>query len=118
MAAKLTTIYWRDIPSQVIAKKRRETAKVVLPERFQKAIDRAAMRAGKLSSDAYLEDWRREAIECSDDLEAEAQKVAQQIELDYDDERITRLVRAHGLEKPRDDQNAAQQDSTDEQKED
>ena len=31
---KLTTVYWRDIPAQVIAKQRRDTAKVVLDERF------------------------------------------------------------------------------------
>ena len=44
--AKLITVYWRDIPAQVIAKRGRETAKVQLSERFQKAIHRPAMRAG------------------------------------------------------------------------
>ena len=29
-----------------------------LSDRFQNAIDRAAMRAGKTGSDAYLEEWR------------------------------------------------------------
>ncbi|GIT54495.1 MAG: hypothetical protein Ct9H300mP16_16550 [Pseudomonadota bacterium] len=67
--AKLITVYWRDIPSQVIAKKGRTTSKVQLSHRFQEAIDRAAMRAGKGSSDAYLSEWRREASTCSDDLE-------------------------------------------------
>ena len=42
---KLTTLYWRDIPAQVIAKERREKAKLVLSERFALAIDKAAMRA-------------------------------------------------------------------------
>ena len=51
---KLITGYWRDIPSQVIAKKGRTASKVRLGQRFQEAIDRAAMRAGKGSSDAYL----------------------------------------------------------------
>ena len=45
--AKMTTVYWRDIPAQVIVKKGRESAKVMLSQRFQEAIDRAAMRAGK-----------------------------------------------------------------------
>ena len=56
---KLITVYWRDIPSQVIAKKGRSKSKVQLSQRFQEAIDRAAMRAGKGSSDAYLSDGGR-----------------------------------------------------------
>ena len=57
--ASLIIISWRDIPAQVIVKRGRETAKVQLSARFQEAVDRAAMRAGKGSSDAYLADWRR-----------------------------------------------------------
>ena len=45
--AKLITILWRDIPSQVVAKRGRQTLKTKLSPRFQIAIDRAAMRAGK-----------------------------------------------------------------------
>ena len=74
--AKLITVYWRDIPSQVIAKKGRTTSKVQLSHRFQEAIDRAAMRAGEGSSDAYLREWRREASTCSDDLEEAARETA------------------------------------------
>lgn len=48
--AKLITVYWRDIPAQVIVKQGRRTAKVQLPERFQEAIDRAAMRAEVLQA--------------------------------------------------------------------
>ena len=57
--AKLITIYWRDIPAQVIGRAGRGKFKRELDPRFPKAIDRAAMRAGRGSSDAYLEDWRR-----------------------------------------------------------
>jgi len=52
--ASLIVISWRDIPAQVIVKRGREAAKVQLSARFQEAVDRAAMRAGKGSSDAYL----------------------------------------------------------------
>jgi len=55
----LIVISWRDIPAQVIVKRGRESAKVQLSHRFQEAVDRAAMRAGKGSSDAYLADWAR-----------------------------------------------------------
>ena len=57
--ARLTILYWRDIPSQVIVKAGRKTAKRELPERFIRAIDAAAMRSGAQSTDAYLADWRR-----------------------------------------------------------
>src|SRR5258708_11688032 len=53
----LIVISWRDIRAQVIVKRGRESAKVQLSHRFQEAVDRAAMRAGKGSSDAYLADW-------------------------------------------------------------
>jgi Virulence factor len=69
--AALIVISWRDVPAQVIVKRGREVAKVPLSARFQEAVDRAAMRAGRGSSDAYLEDWRRSAPRpCGDDLQA------------------------------------------------
>ncbi len=42
----VTIVYWRDIPAQVIVGKGRRGAKVQLPERFEQAIDRAAMKVG------------------------------------------------------------------------
>ena len=59
--AALIVISWRDVPAQVIVKRGPRVAKVQLSARFQEAVDRAAMRAGRGSSDAYLEDWRRSA---------------------------------------------------------
>ena len=54
--AKQVTIWWRDIPSQITVKKGRKTGKALLSERFQEATDKAAMRAGKSTTDEYLED--------------------------------------------------------------
>ena len=51
MAAKLTVVYWRDIPAQIRAQKGRERHSVQLSMRFQEGIDQAAMYAGKSSSD-------------------------------------------------------------------
>jgi hypothetical protein len=94
----LTIISWRDIPAQVIVKRGREAAKVQLSQRFQEAVDRAAMRAGKGSSDAYLADWKRsEPVSCGDDLQAEAAAEAARIEARYSDEDLERLIRAKGL---------------------
>jgi cvfA/B/C family virulence factor len=96
--ANLSVISWRDIPAQVIVKRGRETAKVQLSARFQEAVDRAAMRAGKGSSDAYLADWKRsEPRACGDDLKAEAAAEAARIEAKYSDEALETLIRAKGL---------------------
>jgi hypothetical protein len=96
--ASLTIISWRDIPAQVVVKRGRETAKVQLSARFQEAVDRAAMRAGKGSSDAYLADWKRsDPRACGEDLEAEAAAEAARIEARFSDSDLETLIRAKGL---------------------
>jgi hypothetical protein len=97
--AKLTVVCWRDIPSQVTVRRGRDTARAQLSPRFQQAILRAAMRAGKGKSDAYIADWRRaEPRECGDDIEAEAVAEAARLEARYSDDDLRRLMRAKGLE--------------------
>src|ERR1700730_17778064 len=97
--ANLIIISWRDIPAQVVVKLGRETAKVQLSPRFQEAVDRAAMRAGKGSSDAYLADWKRsDPRPCCDDIKAEVAAEAARLEARYTDEDLERLVRAKGLD--------------------
>ena len=96
--ASLIIISWRDIPAQVIVKRGRETAKVQLSARFQEAVDRAAMRAGKGSSEAYLADWKRsEPRPCGEDHQAEAAAEAERIEARFSDEDLEKLIRAKGL---------------------
>lgn len=96
---ELTVVYWRDIPAQVIAKAGRRTAKRELGQRFQEAIDRAAMRGKAHTTDAYLADWRRgAATPCGDDLEAAADASAGEIEAAYDAARLEALVRNDGRE--------------------
>jgi hypothetical protein len=97
--AKLITIYWRDIPAQVVGRQGRTNAKKELEPRFAKAIDRAAMRAGRGSSDAYLEDWRRETEIIEGDLEEIVAKRAAELESRFNDEYLEAVVKANGLEK-------------------
>jgi hypothetical protein len=100
--ASLIIISWRDIPAQVIVKRGREAAKVQLSPRFQEAVDRAAMRAGKGSSDAYLADWQRSAPKpCGDDLKSEAAAEASRLEAAFTDEDLERLIRAKGVDENR-----------------
>ncbi|MGB1685478.1 MAG: virulence factor, partial [Pseudomonadales bacterium] len=96
---KLTTILWRDIPSQVIVRAGRNKAKQQLSHRFQAAIDRAAMRAGKGGSDAYLEEWQRQTtqLEPSDDIDAAAAACAAELEAQFSDEDLEDLIRNKGV---------------------
>ena len=99
--ASLTVLYWRDIPSQVIIKQGRASAKRELSERFIRAIDAAAMHAGAKSTDDYLADWRRaEPVPCGDDLEAEASAAAERLETEYDTHRLALLAKHNGRETP------------------
>ena len=92
-------VYWRDIPAQIIIKQGRKSAKRELSLRFTEAIDMAAMRTGAAESGAYLEEWRKgEPSPVSDDLEAEADKAAAELEAAYDRERLVALVKAGGHE--------------------
>ena len=95
---KKILIYWRDIPSQVIAQRGRKREKVMLTHRFQEAIDRAAMRAGKGSSDAYMEEWRRDTsmVEIDSDLREFAESEAARLESEFSDDQLTQLIRSHG----------------------
>jgi len=95
---KLTTVFWRDIPAQVIAKERRENAKIVLTERFAIAIDKAAMRAKMAGTDAYLEQWRQVISKCGPDLQAAADGAAAKLELDYDNDRLALMVKSGGVD--------------------
>jgi hypothetical protein len=95
-------ILWRDIPSQVLIKRGRDRGKYMLSARFQEAIDRAAMRAGKGGSDAYLDEWRRvsTAIEAEGALADIAAQLGQEIEAQYSDEDVTRLAKQNGYAEP------------------
>ena len=97
--ANCIVVYWRDIPAQVIIKKGRTSAKRELTLRFTEAIDMCAMRTGAAETDDYLADWRRaDPVEVSDDLEAEADRVAAELEAAYDKERLVALVKGGGTE--------------------
>ena len=101
--ASIKILYWRDIPAQVVAERgrgrNREQAKIELHKRFAVAIDEAAMLGGADGTDDYLSEWcRSEARECGEDLQAEAEKLAEELEADYPRERLAGLVAAGGME--------------------
>ncbi|CUH53694.1 virulence factor [Shimia marina] len=93
----VTIVYWRDIPAQVIVGKGRRGAKKPLAERFEQAIDRAAMKVGASGTDAYLAEWRKADPYT---VEGEPQTILEdevaRLEAEYDRERIKALIANEG----------------------
>ena len=93
----VTVVFWRDIPAQVVVGAGRRASKIPLPERFEQAIDRAAMKAGARSSDAYLEEWHKVALGPAEgEPEDAARLAAERIEAEYDGARLRALIENHG----------------------
>ena len=92
-------VLWRDIPSQVQIKRGRERGKYLLEHRFQAAIDRAAMRAGKGGSDAYLDEWRRVTTSIDSGLapQALAEEIGKIVEAEVSDEALKTMVANKGF---------------------
>ena len=88
--AEIQVTYWRDIPSLVVAREGEEVVKVPLAQRFQEAIDEAAMRLGEIDSDAYLAGWVRSDWEAADGDPAEvAAAKSAELEEHWDDAALT-----------------------------
>lgn len=92
--AEYQVTYWRDFPSMVMAREgRRNKAKVELPQRFQVAIDEAAMRSNLVGTDAYLEEWHRnDWQERSGTPQEVAEAVAQELEAEYTPQKIREML--------------------------
>jgi hypothetical protein len=94
---EVTIVYWRDIPAQVIVGKGRRGSKRPLPERFEQAIDRAAMRVGAADSDAYLSEWRKAApVPAEGDPQDLAEAEAARLDAEYDQARLKALIENDG----------------------
>lgn len=94
---KLTIIYWRDIPAQVIGQQGRKRFKQELPKRFAIAIDRAAMRAGRGSSHAYMEDWRRVSRPCQGFIEQVVAEEIKRLDTQFPDSVLAVVIKAGGV---------------------
>jgi hypothetical protein len=93
----VTIVYWRDIPAQVIVGKGRRGAKRPLPERFEQAIDRAAMKVGAQDTDAYLAEWRKAApFSAEGDAAEVAEAQAARLDAEYDQDRLKALIANDG----------------------
>jgi hypothetical protein len=93
---QLITIWWRDIPLQVIAREGRKTEKRILDKRFQFAVDKAAMNAGKKSYGDYIEEMKRSERPCGDDLLAEAEAELTRLDAAYTKAVLHALIASGG----------------------
>ena len=95
---KLIKVYWRDIPSHIIFKTKSGKFKKQMSPRFEKAIDRAAMRAGKGSSDAYMADWRREIVKIkTDDPQSIVDQEIELLEQMFSNDLLEKTVKSKGI---------------------
>jgi len=93
----VSIIYWRDIPAQVMVGSGRKATKTELPERFQVAIDAAAMKAGARDTDAYLTEWHKNSAGSREGDEASAvAEVVAEIDAEFDMARLRALIEAGG----------------------
>jgi hypothetical protein len=82
--ANYKILYWYDIPTQVRAEDENGRAGVQLHERFQLAIDEAAMAAKIVGQDGYTDGFQwGEEMQKEGSAKEVAQEVAAQIEAQY-----------------------------------
>jgi hypothetical protein len=91
---ELVVISWRDIPAQVNGRAGGTKHQVVLPRRFQRAIDEAAMVADKKTASEYVGEWRRTRLELptGDGLQAAAEHQAEALDHAFPRERLQQFV--------------------------
>ncbi len=91
-ASEIVVILWRDIPAQVNGRDGDEREQIILPGRFQKAIDRAAMVAGKKTAQEYVGEWRRTSARPTGELAATVEAIAASIEAEFTNDRLHSLI--------------------------
>ncbi|HFC05341.1 MAG TPA: hypothetical protein ENJ55_06515 [Rhizobiales bacterium] len=95
--AQMIITYWRDIPSQVSIGKGRKAAKAMLSDRFQEAIDMAAMRSGAAETDDYIAEWRRgKPIEVDGDHQTIVAEKIKELENVYNEDKLKALINNAG----------------------
>ena len=74
-------LYWHDSPVQVRAREGRKRLNKPLSERFQVAIDHAALAAGLIGDDVYTEKYQwSKPVEAQGSLEEVVNQVAAELE--------------------------------------
>lgn len=90
--SEVVVILWRDIPAQINGKVGADRHQVILPHRFQKAIDRAAMVADKKTAQEYVGEWRRTSYPLTGELVTTIDEIAASMEIEFTNDRLHTLV--------------------------
>ena len=93
----VVTIFWRDIPAQVNGQSGRDRHQVVLPAKFQRAIDRAKRKANIYTAEQDIAQWHRITVPCEGDPVAAADAEAARLEQEYTRELLGKLAYAGGF---------------------
>lgn len=77
----------------VVARQGDEVVKVALANRFQEAIDEAAMRVGASDADAYMDGWRRTEWESAEGTPTEvSEAISKKLETQLDEAALNALL--------------------------
>jgi hypothetical protein len=98
---EIVVISWRDIPAQVNGRAGTEKYQAILPRRFQRAIDDAAMVAGKKTANEYVGEWRRTSLPLpagGDGIQGAAEAEAQRLDAAFPRERLQLFVANGGFD--------------------
>ena len=94
--ARVTILYWQEIPSVVEARDRSGRHKIELSQRFQELIDLVAMKKKLAGTDEYLTRWNKgEPKEHDGAPETAARAVAGEIEARYDAIRADEIAKCN-----------------------
>ncbi len=92
-------ILWRDIPAQIVVGKGRNAKKVKLPERFEQAIDRCAMKLNLTNTDAYLSEWHKsEPVLLEGTTDEIIKSESDKIDKKFNAEKLKNLIENKGKE--------------------
>lgn len=95
--AKVTILYWQDIPSVVEARDGQGVHKELLSERFQELIDLIAMKKKLAGTDEYLMQWSKgRPYEVEGSAQDVAVSVKEELESRYKEIRKEELAKAVG----------------------
>ncbi len=98
--AKVSIMYWKEIPAQVKAEDDDREISMSLPDRFQKGIDEISMFDGSFGADDYLESWEwGPETEVEEPAEKAAEATVQRIESRFPEDFVERIRALHGAKK-------------------
>ena len=99
--AKLKIVYWNDIPGQIVVRVGGRSTRIRLSPRFMKAIERAAYRLKKQDKDALFDPWHDVEQPFNGDIREQAKILLGQLEEQYSEEVLDKLIRASGKDESR-----------------